>query len=295
MKKAEKKVKVAALSIASNTTLIILKIVAGILSGSVSIISEAIHSGMDLVASLIAFFSVRVSSKPADEDHPYGHGKVENISGVTEGLLIFVAAFLIIKEAIEKILHPTDLGPTGVAIAVMLISSVVNLLVSSILYKTAREVDSIALEADALHLKTDVYTSLGVGLGLILITITGKTMLDPVVAILVACLIIKEAWELVSKSFRPLLDGRLSSEEEGLIEEVLDKYSDQIIDYHMLRTRRAGNIKHIDFHMTVSEDLTIKDYHDLYEQIENDIERALANTSVIINAEPGCPCTTNDN
>lgn len=288
---ADKKVKVAALSIASNTTLIILKIIAGILSGSVSIISEAIHSGMDLIASLIAFFSVRVSSKPADDDHPYGHGKVENISGVIEGLLIFVAAILIVKEAIQKIIHPGVIEETGIAIGVMLVSSVINFIVSSILYKTAREVDSIALEADALHLKTDVYTSLGVGLGLLLIAITGKTILDPVVAILVACLIVKEAWELVNKSFKPLLDGRLSAEEESLIEEVLDKYSEQIIDYHMLRTRRAGNVKHIDFHMTVNENLTIKDYHDLYERIENDIEKALAHTSVIINAEPGCTCS----
>ena len=144
---------------ASNTFLIVLKIVAGLVSGSVSILSEAIHSSMDLVASIIALFSVSVSSKPADKNHPYGHGKIENISGVIEGLLIFIAALLIIKEAIHKILNPTEISEVPIAIIVMCISALSNFLVSRQLYKVAKAEDSIALEADALHLKTDVYTS----------------------------------------------------------------------------------------------------------------------------------------
>lgn len=288
MFKSSKKVKVAALSIASNTTLIILKIVAGILSGSVSIISEAIHSSMDLVASIIAFFAVKFSSKPADEEHPYGHGKIENVSGVIEGLLIFVAAFLIIMEAIKKLLESdSSIDISFVAIGVMLFSAIANIFVSKVLYKVAKEEDSIALEADALHLKTDVYTSLGVSFGLILIKLTGIAILDPIVAILVAFLIIKESWALCRNAFSPLIDTKLSDEEERKILAVMSKYKNEILDYHRLRTRKSGNIKLVDFHMTVNEELTVKESHALCEKIENDLEEIIRNTNVNIHIEPG--------
>jgi len=280
------KTRVAALSIISNTLLIILKILAGILSGSVSILSEAIHSGIDLIAAVIAFISVRMSSKPADENHPYGHGKIENISGVVEGLLIFAAAILIIKEAVGKILHPTKIEDTLVGFGVMAFSAVVNIFVSRILYKVAKEQDSIALEADALHLKTDVYTSAGVGAGLLFIKLTGLTFLDPVVAILVACLIVKEAWELCRHAFSPLLDAKLSDEEENRIKQVMQKYEGRIVDYHQLRTRRCGSEKYIDFHITVQGELTVVESHDISEMIEKDLESVLNNTNVSIHIEP---------
>jgi cation diffusion facilitator family transporter len=281
-----KKVQVAMLSVLSNTTLIILKIIAGLLSGSVSIISEAIHSGMDLVASIIAFFSVRVSSKPADKGHPYGHGKIENVSGVIEGLLIFVAAFLIIKEAILKVMHPAEISQTFVAIAVMGVSSIVNILVSRTLYKVAKKEESVALEADALHLKTDVYTSAGVALGLLLMKITGISILDPITAILVALLIVKEAWSLCRNAFRPLLDASLTDEEEIKIKEILDTYDERIKGYHKLRTRKSGNVKYIDFHMFVDGDLTVEIAHTLSKDVELVIEQKIQNTNVNIHIEP---------
>jgi cation diffusion facilitator family transporter len=155
------KVKVAQLSIISNTLLIILKLAAGILSGSVSIISEAIHSSMDLIASVIAFFSVKVSDNPPDSRHPYGHGKVENISGVIEALLIFAAAIWIIFEAVKKLFgEKIELDSIALGSLVMIVSAIVNIFVSRRLYKVAHETNSVALEADALHLKTDVFTSL---------------------------------------------------------------------------------------------------------------------------------------
>ncbi|HHY25461.1 MAG TPA: cation transporter [Desulfitobacterium dehalogenans] len=287
MNTANRKVKVAALSIVSNSVLIILKVTAGLLSGSISIISEAIHSGMDLIASIIAFFSVRMSSKPADRKHPYGHGKIENVSGVLEGLLIFVAACLIINEAIKKIQHPVEISQTWVAIAVMLFSGVVNTLVSRILYKVAKEEDSIALEADALHLKTDVYTSLGVAVGLLLIWITKINMLDSIAAILVALLIIKEAFVLCKNAFEPLLDTKLSDEDEMKIKNIMDSYHGKILDYHNLRTRKSGNIKYIDCHLTVSEGLTIRETHEMSDEMERELELALRNTNVNIHFEPG--------
>lgn len=287
MKSDNKKVRVAALSIISNSVLIILKIVAGILSGSISIISEAIHSGMDLVASIIAFFSVRMSSKPADKKHPYGHGKIENVSGVIEGILIFIAAGLIIVEGVKKLFHPMEITDTFVAVAVMVFAGIVNTIVSRMLYKVAKEEDSIALEADALHLKTDVYTSLGVGVGLLLIKLTGITILDPIVAILVAGLIIKEAWSLCRNAFGPLMDTKLSDDDENKIKVTMDKFKDEIVDYHELRTRKSGNVKYIDFHMTVREGLTIKESHMLSDKIEQDLEKILKNTNINIHFEPG--------
>ena len=281
-----RKVRVAILSIISNTTLIILKIIAGIISGSVSIISEAIHSGMDLVASIIAYFSVRYSSKPADAEHPYGHGKIENISGFIEAVLIFIAAILIIQEAIKKLFNPTEIEDTSIAIFVMIFAVIVNIIVSKILYKVAKEEDSLALEADALHLKTDVYTSLGVALGLILIKFTGIYILDPIIALLVALLIIKEAWKLSQKTFRPLLDEKLSDEEENKIYDVISSYDDRIVDIHYLRTRKSGNTKYIDFHLTVDGDLTVRESHDLSEEIEKDLEERIHNTNVNIHIEP---------
>ncbi len=280
------KVKVAMLSVLSNTTLIILKIIAGLLSGSVSIISEAIHSGMDLVASAIALFSVRASSKPADKEHPYGHGKIENVSGVIEGLLIFIAAFLIIKEAITKILNPTEISQAFIGIVVMGISSIVNIIVSRTLYKVAKKEESIALEADALHLKTDVYTSAGVALGLLLMYVTGNRYLDPITAILVALLIVKEAWSLCRNAFRPLLDVSITEEEELKIKEILETYDEQIKGFHKLRTRKSGSIKYIDFHMFVDGDLTVDVAHSLSKKIEIELEQNIKNTNVHIHIEP---------
>jgi len=286
MSKLDRRVKIALLSILSNTTLIVFKVIAGILSGSVSIISEAIHSGMDLVASLVAFFSVRQSAKPADRDHPFGHGKIENISGIVEGLLIFVAAAMIIIEALKKIQEPAEIDKAAIAIAVMLVSSLVNLAVSRKLYKVSQEEDSMALEADALHLKTDVYTSLGVGVGIILMKITGLFILDSIVAMLVALLIIKEAWELTKNAFGYLLDVKLSDEEEAEIEKVIKQHNHQFKDYHKLKTRKSGNMKHIDFHITVDPNLTVLETHEIIGQLKKDMNDKFKNTRVNIHIDP---------
>jgi len=202
-----RKVQIARLSIISNTLLILMKLSVGLISGSVSIISEAIHSSMDLMASLIAFFSVRVSDNPPDSRHPYGHGKIENISGVIEAILILIAAIWIIVEAVKKLIGlPYVIDSIGLGSLVMLASAIINIFVSRMLYKVAKETRSVALEADALHLKTDVFTSLGVAAGLGLIILTGIHWLDPAVAIIVAFMILRESYFLLRKAFLPLLD-----------------------------------------------------------------------------------------
>jgi cation diffusion facilitator family transporter len=283
---SDRRVRIALISIVSNTTLIIFKVVAGILSGSVSIVSEAIHSGMDLLASIVAFFSVRQSAKPADKEHPFGHGKIENISGTVEGLLIFIAAAMIINSAVRKIFEQAEIEQAGVAIAVMIIAALVNFAVSGKLYKVAKEEDSMALEADALHLKTDVYTSVGVGIGILLIKLTGFVLLDSIVAILVALLIIKEAWELSKNALGFLIDVKLTDEEEAEIEKVIKGHSREFIEYHKLKTRKSGNMKHIDFHIVVNPGLTVKEAHDIVGSLKKDLNDRFKNTRVSIHVDP---------
>jgi cation diffusion facilitator family transporter len=278
------KVSIARLSILSNSFLIVLKLAVGFISGSVSIISEAIHSSMDLIAAVIAFFSVKVSDIPPDSRHPYGHGKVENISGVIEALLIFIAAIWIIIEGVKKLLsHDIKLESIGIGSAVMLVSAVLNAYVSGRLYKVARETKSVALEADALHLKTDVYTSLGVAVGLGLIMITGINWLDPVVAIMVAIFIIFESYQLLKKAFTPLMDVSWDEEDIDDLENTLNAMH---VNYHELRTRVAGNYRFIDLHIDMPKDLSIESAHKYCDMIEEKLTSKFENLNVTIHVEP---------
>jgi cation diffusion facilitator family transporter len=278
------KVSIARLSIASNTLLILMKLAVGLISGSVSIISEAIHSSMDLVAAIVAFLSVKVSDNPPDSRHPYGHGKIENISGVVEALLIFIAAIWIIFEAIKKLLGgKIEIEAIWLAMVVMLVSAMVNLIVSSRLYKVARATNSVALEADAFHLRTDVYTSLGVSVGLGLILITHISWLDPVIAILVALYILKEAYGLLKKAFTPLIDTAWGESE---IEELEKLLMDLEVNYHDLRTRVAGNYRFIDIHIQIPEDVSVGKAHRYCDKIENMLTSVYENLTVNIHVEP---------
>jgi len=278
------KVSVARLSILSNTLLIAMKLVVGLISGSVSIISEAIHSAMDLVAAVIAFFSVRVSDNPPDSRHPYGHGKIENISGVIEALLIFIAAIWIIIEAVKKLLgEKIELDSIALGSLVMLISAIVNTIVSRRLYKVARQTNSVALEADALHLKTDVYTSLGVAAGLGLILITGINWLDPLVAMIVAFFIIFESYQLLKKAFVPLLDTAWGDDE---IDELKVKLNDLKVKYHDLRTRAAGNYRFLDIHIEIPKEESVGNAHQYCDRIEEELTSHYENLTVNIHVEP---------
>jgi cation diffusion facilitator family transporter len=240
---------------------------------------------MDLIAAVIAFFSVRVSDNPPDSRHPYGHGKIENISGVIEALLIFLAALWIIIEAVSKLFTgKIELDAIPLGSVVMLISAVVNIFVSRKLYKVARATNSVALEADALHLKTDVYTSLGVAAGLVLIIITGINWLDPVIAIFVALFIIKEAYQLLTKAFTPLIDTAWNKNEIEKLEKQLNNLN---VSYHDLRTRVAGNYLFVDLHIQIPEDVSVGNAHKYCDQIENELTGVYENLTVTIHVEPG--------
>jgi cation diffusion facilitator family transporter len=282
------KSRAAWVSIVSNTVLIAFKLVVGVISGSIGIISEALHSGSDLVASIIALVSVRAAAKPADPSHRYGHEKVENISGVVEGLLIFAAAIVIVFEAVNKLIHGVHLDHVELGIAVMLVSAVTNLAVSrGYLYPVARRTESAALEADAAHLLTDVYTSAGIAGGLVLVKVTGYESFDPILAICVAVLIMWTAWGLVSHSTRILLDEALPDEELELVRATVAEHRGELIlGYHKLRTRRAGSKRHIDLHITVPDQMTVGEAHAAAQHIEDDIAELLPSTEVLVHIEP---------
>lgn len=282
------KTQAAGLSILSNTFLIISKVLVGLFTNSVSIISEAVHSLMDLLAAIIAFFSVKKSAEPADDDHQYGHGKYEDFSGFAEGALIIIAAVYIVYESLEKLFGgKIDFIDSVAGVVVMGVSVVVNILVSRNLFKVAKETDSMALLADAEHLRTDVLTSAGVLVGLVLIKITGFKILDPIVAICVAMLIVKAGVTLCLASMKNLLDSSLPETEISAIKAVLKEYSDgKILSYNNLKTRKAGDQKLIEFTLIMPKDLTLDEAHKICDQIENDLKIKISKNIITIHTEP---------
>lgn len=286
---AEMAVRAARLSVLSNSALVTIKLAAGLLMGSVSVLSEAIHSAMDLVAAGIAFYSVRQSRRPADEEHPFGHGKVENVAGTVEAVLIFTAAVWIIVEAVRKLVQGVRVESLGVGLVVMGLAAAVNFAVSRYLFRVARQADSVALRADAMHLSTDVWTSAGVFVGLGIMAVTGYHIVDPVAALIVAVLIIHAAWELTREAFLPLMDISLPPEEQEVIREIISRHSADFVGFHRMRSRRAGPQRHIDLHLVVHGDHTVAEAHTLCDAIEKEIEGRFSRTDVVIHVEPSPP------
>ncbi|MGV8175544.1 MAG: cation diffusion facilitator family transporter [Methanothrix sp.] len=294
--KEKQKSSVALLSVASNTILIVLKLLVGSGIGSVSIISEAVHSSVDLLAAIIAFLAVKASGKPADESHPFGHGKLENISGTVEALLIFLAAGWILIEAADKLRDPRPLDNVAWGALVMLISAGANIFVSRRLFKVAEETGSVALKADACHLQADIYTSLGVLAGLAVILVGGWIMpeadllwVDPVAAIVVALMIIKAAYHLTVESARDLIDVRLPADEVEEVRRHIISFAPTIRGFHKLRTRKAGADRFVDFHIRVDAAMSVDESHRITDVIASTIKEHYPGTTVSIHIEP-CNC-----
>jgi cation diffusion facilitator family transporter len=280
------------LSIASNTFLTVLKLFTGIITGSVSIMSEAAHSAIDLLASIIATLSIYAADRPPDKTHQYGHEKIENVSGVIEGALIFLAAVWIISESLEKLFHGVELKHLGPGALLMAFSAALNFIVAKLLKQTAIKSRSIALEADALHLYTDVYTSLGVFIGLSIITISERiwgislSWIDPVIAIGVAILILFTAYRITAKSFMPLIDSSASAEDIKLINNIMDDFGSHGLDFHNLRTRQAGGSLYIDLHMGCRPGISLEQGHSVSHALKARIEESLPGAKVLIHVEP---------
>jgi len=277
----------ALLSIVSNTVLILLKVVAGSITGSVAILTEAMHSAIDLVASLVAYVSIRKADVPADAEHPYGHEKMENLAAAIEGMLILVGSGVIVFEAVRRLINGGEVENLGFGIAVIAVSMVVNLIVSSYLYRRARETDSPALEGDAAHLRTDAATSAAVVVGLILVQVTGEEWVDAVVALGVALVILITGLRIISRSGRVLVDEGLPAAELGVISETVRTFGPQgVAGFHKLRARRAGPRRHVDLHVQFRTGTTLEAAHRTAHALQDAIAGRVRNADVLIHLEP---------
>jgi cation diffusion facilitator family transporter len=277
----------AGLSIASNAFLIAIKLAAGAVTGSIAIITEAVHSLIDLVASVIAYFSVRKADEPADAEHPYGHEKVENLAAAIEGMLILVGAGVIIYEATHQLVIGPEVDRLGVGIAVMAFSVFANLGVSSVLSRQAKAHESQALEGDAAHLRTDAMTSAGVLFGLALVQVTGNAVFDPITALVVAVAIVWAGFRILRRSSAVLVDEVLPAAEMDRIEAAIAAArTPEVAGYHKLRARRAGSRRHIDFHVQYRSGTSLERAHELAHQMRDSIEAEIPQAEVLIHAEP---------
>lgn len=282
-----RKRRAAALSIASNLTLIALKLLAGAVTGSVAIVTEAIHSGIDLIASVVAYVSVRKAGEPADELHRYGHDKIENLAAAIEGMLILVGSGVIVFASLRRLIAGGTVEHLGLGIAVVGCSVVANLVVSAVIARTARATSSPALAGDAAHLRTDAYTSLAVLAGLALVQLTGAQWLDPVVALLVASAIVTAGVRLLTGSSRVLVDEALPQEERAAIHAEVVAFGDRgVVGYHKLRTRRAGSRRYVDLHLQFEAGTTLEQAHEIAHAIQDAIAARLHGADVLIHLEP---------
>ena len=274
------------LSIAAAVATILLKGVAWWLTGSVGLLSDALESFVNLAGALMALYVLTLAAIPADEKHAYGHGKAEYFSSAFEGFLILLAAFSIAYAAIDRLLHPQALAEVGVGLAVSVVASLINLFAARQLLKAGRAYNSITLEADAKHLMTDVWTSVGVIIGVALVWLSGWLWLDPVIALLVAANIVWTGWQLLHRSASGLMDAAIPQEHIDAIEVVLAKYRAQGLDFHALRTREAGRQAFISMHVLVPGVWSVQRGHDLVELIEAEIRAAVPFSHITTHLEP---------
>jgi cation diffusion facilitator family transporter len=281
------KLRTAFLSVASNSALILLKVIAGTVTGSVALLTEAVHSSIDLIASLVALFSVRKAGEPADESHRYGHDRFENLAAAIEGVLILVGSAVIAFEAIRRLLGHGRVHTVGFGIAVVGVSIVVNLVVSTLIARTARATESAALHGDAAHLRTDALTSAGVLVALALVKLTGAQWLDPAVALAVAASIVLTGVRLLSRSSRVLVDESLPPEEVAVIREAIEQLAPHgVVGYHELRTRRAGARRYVDMHLQFRAGTSLEDAHRTAHELQDLIAKRLHDVDVLIHLEP---------
>jgi cation diffusion facilitator family transporter len=277
----------AALSIASNALLIAIKLAAGAITGSIAILTEAVHSLIDLVASVVAFVSVRKADEPADADHPYGHEKVESLAATIEGLLILLGAAIIVYEATHRLVVGSEVETLGVGIAVMGFSVVANLVVSAVLSRQAKAHDSPALEGDAAHLRTDALTSAGVVVGLVLVKVTGNSAFDSITALAVAAAIVVAGVRIIRRSSGVLIDETLPDEEMDRIEAAIaSARTPEVAGYHKLRARRAGARRYIDLHVQYRSGTSLERAHELAHAMRDSIEADITRAEVLIHVEP---------
>ena len=263
-----------------------LKVAVAVVTGSISIIAQAVDSFLDLFAIVITFLAVGIAARPADEKHPFGHGKVEDIAAVVQAILIFAAGGLIIYSAVLRIITGTTIELTEVGMGVMLVSVVASLFLSRHLRRVSQATDSIALEASARNIAVDVYSAAAVLAGLLVIRFTGLQIFDPIIALLVALFILKVAYDVLTRSFGRLIDVKLSEAEENIIRASIMECAGEVVGFHELRTRKAGNQRYIDLHLVMPKDASVEEAHRLCDELERDMKTRLSYTTVLIHVEP---------
>ena len=269
--------------------LTVLKVAVAVITGSISIFAQAADSFFDLFAVAITFFAVGIAAKPADEEHPFGHGKVEDIAAIVQAVLILTVGGLIIYSAIRRIITGVTVELTEIGIGVMLVSIIASIFLSRHLLKVSQATGSIALEANARNIAADVYSAAGVLVGLVAVRFTGLSILDPIVALVVALFILKIAYDILRKSFGGLIDVRLPQAEEDEIRSCIMEHGGELVGFHELRTRRAGNQRFIEFHLVMPKNVSVEEAHRVCDHLEQEIENRLQHTSVTIHVEP---CST---
>jgi len=273
-------------SVAVNILLTVAKLTVGLITGSTAILSESAHSASDLITSFISLFSVREAEKPPDKEHPYGHGKYENIGSFLEAIVIFGSGIYIIYRAVREIIFGVKLESLDLGILVMLVSAIANWFISSFLLKKGREFDSPAITADGWHSRTDVFTASGVFASLIIVRFTRWTIIDPIIAIVVSFVILIIGIRIGLDAFRNLVDTRLPPEVEKKIKEILKEHSHEFLEYHTFRTRKAGSNIELDFHMVFPDEVSLFDAHTLTEKLEKRIGSLIPHSRVLIHTEP---------
>ena len=266
--------------------LIVLKVIVSWLTGSISILAQTADSLLDLFAGIITFSAVRIATKPADEEHPYGHGKVEDIAGVTQGIFIFIAGGLIIYSSIRRIIEGACIELVEAGIAVMLVSIVASILLSRHLLRVSQATGSVVLEANARNITGDIYSTSAVLVGLVIVRFTNINIIDAIIAIGVAIYIFKIAYDTVRKPLSELVDTKLPLSQEAVIETCLMRHKDVVVGFHALRTRRAGSQRYVDFHLLMAKDIKLEQAHQICDQIETEIRTGLPEASVAIHIEP---------
>ncbi|HXD64861.1 MAG TPA: cation diffusion facilitator family transporter [Solirubrobacteraceae bacterium] len=281
------KTRAAAVSIVSNSCLIVLKVAAGLVTGSVGLLSDAVHSLMDLIASLIAWASVRKADEPADASHRYGHEKLEDLAAGAQALLLLFGAAFIAVEAIRALIQGDHVGSIGVGIAVAALAAVVNLVVSTYLERTGRATGSNALHANAADLRTDSMVSVAVAVSLILVKLTGVTWLDPVVGLLVAAAITRTGVQILIDASRRLVDEALPPDELAALQQVVQSFvGEEVVGYHDLRTRHVGSRHQVDLHLQFASGTSLERAHYVSHQLQDAIVASLPETSVLVHLEP---------
>ena len=266
--------------------LIVLKILVSWLTGSISILAQAADSIFDLIAGIITLSAIRIADKPADKEHPYGHGKVEDIAGMVQGVLIFIAGVMIIYSSVLRIIEGATVELAETGIAVMLVSIIVSIFLSRHLLKVAHATGSIVLEANAKNIASDVYSAIAVLVGLTIVRFTNLNAIDAIIAIGVAIYILKISFDTIRKPIRGLIDAQLPHSQEKAIESCLRNHGHEVVGYHALRTRRSGSQRYIDLHLVMSRDISLEKAHQVCDQIENEINSELPESSVVIHIEP---------